>query len=53
MQEEEQRLIEKNIEVKKMEKMKSKEYEKFLRFLNMEDRKVMDEISMQIVAREK
>lgn len=53
MQEEEQRLIEKNIEVKKMEKMKSKEYEKFLHFLDVEDRKVMDEISMQIVAREK
>lgn len=53
MQREEQILVEKNIEVKKMEKMKSREYEKFIHFLNMEDRKMMDEISMQMMAREK
>ncbi|WP_033829221.1 flagellar export protein FliJ [Bacillus andreraoultii] len=53
MQLEKQVLVEKNIEVKKMEKMKNKEYEKYIHILNMEDRKVMDELSMQIVAREK
>lgn len=53
MQMEKQVLVEKNIEVKKMEKMKSKDYEKYTHLLNVEDRKVMDELSMQIVAREK
>ncbi len=53
MQMEEQKLIEKNIEVKKLEKIKDKEYTAFLNLLKSEENKVMDEISMQIVAREK
>ena len=53
MQYEHQRLVEKNIEVNKLEKIKDKEFEKYLHFLNMEENKFMDEISMQIAAREK
>ncbi|NCU18239.1 flagellar export protein FliJ [Pallidibacillus pasinlerensis] len=53
MQFEEKRLIDKNIEVKKFEKIKDKEYEKYLQHIAVEDNKIMDEISTQIVAREK
>ncbi|WAA13603.1 flagellar export protein FliJ [Fervidibacillus halotolerans] len=53
MQREEKQLLEKNIEVKKLEILKEKEFERFLQFLNDEDGKMTDEISMQIVAREK
>jgi flagellar FliJ protein len=51
MQYEEQRLTDKNIEVKKYEKLKSREYDKYLDLLNYEDAKVMDEISTQAISR--
>lgn len=51
MQFEHQKLVQKNIEVKKYEKIKAKEYEKFLELLNHEDRKLMDELAMQVSAR--
>ena len=53
MQFEEKRLMDKNIEVKKFEKLKDKEYEKYLRERVVEETKVMDEICTQIVVREK
>ncbi len=45
--------MDKNIEVKKFEKLKDKEYEKYLRERVVEETKVMDEICTQIVVREK
>ncbi|MCU9612103.1 flagellar export protein FliJ [Caldibacillus lycopersici] len=48
---EEQRLQERNIEVKKLEKLKIKDYEKYLQLENQEEGKVMDELAMQSVAR--
>lgn len=53
MQFEQQKLIEKNIEVKKYEKIKEKEYSRFLEWVNQEDRKTMDELAMQVAARGK
>lgn len=41
----ETQLIEKNVEVKKYEKMKIKDYEKFLEQMKLEEDKVTDEIS--------
>lgn len=41
----ETQLIEKNVEVKKYEKMKVKDYEKFLEQMKLEEDKVTDEIS--------
>jgi len=46
MQYEEQRLIEKNIEVKKLEKMKEKDLSNFLNELDRLESKWMDELSM-------
>jgi len=46
MQYEEQRLIEKNIEVKKLEKMKEKDLSNFLNELDKLESKWMDELSM-------
>lgn len=53
MQFEQQKLMQKNIEVKKYEKIKEKEFAKFLEFVNQEDRKIMDELAMQVAARGK
>lgn len=53
MQREEKKLLEKNIEVKKLEILKEKEFARFLETMNREDGKMTDEISMQIVVREK
>lgn len=53
MQFEQQKLVQKNIEVKKYEKIKEKEFAKFLEFVNQEDRKFMDELAMQVAARGK
>jgi len=41
----ETQLVEKNVEVKKYEKMKIKDYEKFLEQMKLEEDKVTDEIS--------
>lgn len=53
MQAEKNFLVEKNIEVKRLERLKEKDFEQFLHELNIEDGKQMDEIAMQAVAREK
>lgn len=53
MQFEQQKLIQKNIEVKKYEKIKEKEFARFLELVNHEDRKTMDELAMQVAARGK
>lgn len=50
---ERERLIEKNIEVKKFEKIKEKEYQLFLEIQKNEQAKFLDEISSQITARGK
>lgn len=47
MTEQEQVLLEKNIEVKKYEKIKEKQFSQFLELMNAEDNRLMDEISIQ------
>ncbi|WP_456275497.1 flagellar export protein FliJ [Bacillus sp. AK128] len=47
MTEQEQVLLEKNIEVKKYEKIKEKQYSQFLEAITADDNRLMDEISIQ------
>jgi flagellar FliJ protein len=47
MTKQEEMLLEKNIEVKKYEKIKEKEYSQFLEVMNADDNRLMDEISIQ------
>lgn len=51
MQYEQKRLLDKNIEVKKLEILKEKEYEKYLHLLEKEEEKQLDEIASKQVAR--
>ncbi|MBM7659362.1 flagellar FliJ protein [Bacillus mesophilus] len=47
MTEQEQQLLEKNIEVKKYEKIKEKQYSHYKELVNADDNRLMDEISIQ------
>ncbi|WP_246939939.1 flagellar export protein FliJ [Bacillus pinisoli] len=47
MTEQEQFLLEKNIEVKKYEKIKEKQFSQFLELMNAEENRLMDDISIQ------
>lgn len=51
MQYEQKRLLAKNIEVKKLEILKEKEYEKYIHLLAKEEEKQLDEIASKKVAR--
>lgn len=51
MQYEQKRILAKNIEVKKLEILKEKEYEKYIHLLAKEEEKQLDEIASKKVAR--